>query len=348
MPCPTGWQQVNQLRNATGTKAFDQVLLEAFTLINQQRPPYVTLDAVWDKFQAIFGATSGIVFYDEVHTRYTRELLRSFKEDGISHLEIRQVFMQGIGQTYALNGTVYSTDHVVTKIQRLASEVGISVRLIVCSMRLQNPSVIAGVKAETARLMKAFPGFVVGFDLVGQEDLGDPLRAFIPQLLEGPSVPFFFHAGETNDVDGEADENLVDAVLLNSTRIGHGFGLSRHPDLRSMVKKRSIGIEVCPLSNQVLMLVEDLRNHPLVQFSSEDLPLTISPDDGALWGAKGVSYDWFQFFLASGNNTGLAFLKQLAINSLHYSVLLPAQKKEALKQWNQAWDAYVQWLVSQR
>ena len=25
MPCPTGWQQVNQLRNATGTKAFDQV-----------------------------------------------------------------------------------------------------------------------------------------------------------------------------------------------------------------------------------------------------------------------------------------------------------------------------------
>lgn len=243
---------------------------------------------------------------------------------------------------------MYSTDHVVTKIQRLASEVGISVRLIVCSMRLQNPSVIAGVKAETARLMKAFPGFVVGFDLVGQEDLGDPLRAFIPQLLEGPSVPFFFHAGETNDVDGEADENLVDAVLLNSTRIGHGFGLSRHPDLRSMVKKRSIGIEVCPLSNQVLMLVEDLRNHPLVQFSSEDLPLTISPDDGALWGAKGVSYDWFQFFLASGNNTGLAFLKQLAINSLQYSVLLPAQKKEALKQWNQAWDAYVQWLVSQR
>jgi len=282
-----------------------------------------------------------------VHTRYVRELLRVFKEDGIQHLELRQVFMEGVGQTYALNGTVYSTDHVVAKIQRLAHEAGITVGIIVCSMRHVKSSVVDDVMKEAHRLMQLFPGFVVGFDLVGQEDLGYPLQRYIPQLLEGPKLPFFFHAGETNDVDGEADGNLVDALLLNSSRIGHGFGLSRHPELRGMVKQQNVGIEVCPLSNQVLMLVEDLRNHPLVQFVSGDLPLTVSPDDGALWGATGVSYDWFQFFLSSGNSTGLASLKQLALNSLQYSSLPPAAKADLVESWIHNWDVYVNWLVAQ-
>lgn len=46
---------------------------------------------------------------------------------------------------------------------------------------------------------------------------------------------------------------------------------------------------------------------------AEDLPLTVNPDDPALWGAEATSYDWLQFFLASGNQTGLGMLKQLAV-----------------------------------
>jgi len=40
---------------------------------------------------------------------------------------------------------------------------------------------------------------IVGFDLVGQEDIGTPLIDYIPQLLDAVSknVRFFFHAGET-------------------------------------------------------------------------------------------------------------------------------------------------------
>ena len=35
-----------------------------------------------------------------------------------------------------------------------------------------------------AELQDQYPDFVVGFDLVGQEDLGRPLVEFAPQLLE--------------------------------------------------------------------------------------------------------------------------------------------------------------------
>ena len=47
------------------------------------------------------------------------------------------------------------------------------------------------------------------------------------------------------------DRNLLDAVILNSTRIGHGFALSKHPAVLAEAWKKNIPIEVCPISNQV-------------------------------------------------------------------------------------------------
>lgn len=50
---------------------------------------------------------------------------------------------------------------------------------------------------------------------------------------------------------GSTDENILFAILLNTTRIGHAFALTKHPRLMAMVKKRDIAIEVNPISNQV-------------------------------------------------------------------------------------------------
>lgn len=44
----------------------------------------------------------------------------------------------------------------------------------------------------------------------------------------------------------------IDAILLGSLRIGHGFALAKHPTLLQLVKERDIAIEVNPLSNQVI------------------------------------------------------------------------------------------------
>lgn len=60
-----------------------------------------------------------------------------------------------------------------------------------------------------------------------------------------------------------------------------------------MVKKHKIGIEVCPISNQVLGLVGDLRNHPLSSLLMDNYPVVISSDDPGFWGAKGVTHDWY-------------------------------------------------------
>lgn len=72
-------------------------------------------------------------------------------------------------------------------------------------------------------LKEKYPTFLAGFDLVGQEDKGQPLIVFANKLRNlDPSIDYFFHAGETDWYGSSTDENLIDAVLLGAKRIGHG------------------------------------------------------------------------------------------------------------------------------
>lgn len=83
------------------------------------------------------------------------------------------------------------------------------------------------------------------------------------------------------------------------------------------IKQRHICLEVCPISNQVLHLVQDLRNHPAVVYSSTNMPMVVSSDDPAFWGASGLSYDFYYALMCfTSADTGLAYVKQLALNSL--------------------------------
>ncbi|KMQ83994.1 adenosine deaminase cecr1-like protein [Lasius niger] len=176
-----------------------------------------------------------------------------------------------------------------------------------------------------------------------QEDKGEPLIKFADKLnAVSTKIKFFFHAGETNWNGLSTDLNLLDALLLNTKRIGHGYALTKHPLLWNLVQQKGIAVEICPISNQVLSLVEDMRNHPATTLFASGSPIVISSDDPGLWGVKGLSYDFYEAFMGLMSATSdLRSLKQLAMNSLIYSSMNDQEKNDALVLWQDKWDVFV-------
>ena len=84
-----------------------------------------------------------------------------------------------------------------------------------------------------------------------------------------------------------------------------------------------------------MALVEDLRNHPAAILIQEGFPLVISSDDPSLWGASGLSFDYYEAFMGlAGKNMDLKLLKKLVLNSLDYSGADWQCKQKLTYKWN--------------
>ncbi|XP_023498637.2 adenosine deaminase 2 [Equus caballus] len=334
------------LQNVT---EFDNSLLKNFTLMTENpEATYADQNAVWAKFEAIFFTISGLVYYAPVFRDYVFQALEEFYQDSVLYLELRAMLFP----VYELNGMVHNREWSVKTYKEVACMFAkkhpgfIGIKIIYSDHRSKDVSLIME-SVRTAMVLRAlFPRMVAGFDLVGREDTGHSLYDYKEALMLPAShavkLPYFFHAGETDWQGTSVDRNLLDALILNSTRIGHGFALSKHPAVWADSWKKDIPIEVCPISNQVLKLVSDLRNHPAAVLMATGYPMVISSDDPALFGAKGLSYDFYEGFMGIGGMVAdLRTLKQLAMNSIKYSALLDMEKKVAMKTWEESWNKFV-------
>lgn len=152
----------------------------------------------------------------------------------------------------------------------------LGLKVILTMQRSSDPSTWEVKMEKFINLQQKYPNFVIGFDLVGQEENGKPLSELVDNLINiSHNGRFFFHAGETNWFGIDADDNLIDAILLDSKRLGHGYSLYKHPVLWPTIKEKDIALEISPISNQVLRLVQDLRNHPAAFYISENVPIVV-------------------------------------------------------------------------
>mmetsp|Transcript_16894 Transcript_16894/g.16759 ORF Transcript_16894/g.16759 Transcript_16894/m.16759 type:complete len:206 (+) Transcript_16894:86-703(+) len=137
------------------------------------------------------------------------------------------------------------------------------------------------------------PEFVLGFDIVGEEDKYNPDEEVYESIYQlkhenNSDCPMFFHSGE---VVSKNAPSLYDVILLETQRIGHGIDLIKYPSLIEIVKNKKITIEVCPISNMVLGYVRDLRTHPALAYLYNGIQISISSDVPGLFGYKGVTHD---------------------------------------------------------
>ncbi|XP_066523918.1 adenosine deaminase 2-A isoform X2 [Hoplias malabaricus] len=315
----SSWSLLEQLRaTITDIPAFDKSLMQNLTLFTEEPEDYV--------YQG----------------------LQELYDDNILYMELRA----GLSRTYELDGTIHDREWSVqtykniTELFRLEHPDFIGVRIIVAVHRVLSSSQVKQAVRETIEMQKQHPDIIAGFDLVGREDTGHSIWYYREALSVPTEVKanlfYFFHAGET-DLDGtDVDRNILDALLFNTTRIGHGFAMAHHPLAKELARKKGVPLEVCPISNQVLKLVSDLRNHPAAVLMSEGHPMVVSSDDPTLFGTTGLSYDFYEIFVGIGGlSANVGTLKELALNSIRYSSLPRALKDKATTIWQQKWDKFI-------
>ncbi|XP_053487399.1 adenosine deaminase 2-A [Ictalurus furcatus] len=346
--CST-WALLKTLREKHNTTELDNSFIRNLTLFTEDPDSdYSNQDVVWKRFEQAFLVAYGLVTHAPVFKDYLYEGFRQFYMDNIMYVEIRAL----LPLTYELDGRKNSRDWSMRAcqevLQRFTAQYPdfFGARFIFTVHRGLNSTQAVQVVEEAMLLQRNFPDIMAGFDFVGREDSGNPLWYFKKALglpeEHGVQLPYFFHAGETDSEGTAVDQNMMDALLFNTSRIGHGFAMPRHPVVKELARKMDVAVEVCPISNQVLKLVSDMRNHPAAVLMAEGYPMVISSDDPALFGATGLSYDFYQAFVGFGGmKSNLATLKELVLNSLRYSSLSPTLKKKAIAALLEKWDKFV-------
>jgi len=176
--------------------------------------------------------------------------------------------------------------------------------------------------------------YLVGYDLVSEEDTDQTTHSLLSIIddciiTQGNHIypTFYFHDGETTLSPGHGsdpdeiplrsgtNDNLVDAYLINTIkhehllvnkgRIGHAIGLYKDYGLMERFHSAELPIEICPISNQLLQYVPNLRTHLGQLYLSCGIPCSLGPDDPAIFGYQGVTYDFWEACVAW--NLGLKF-----------------------------------------
>ncbi|XP_012286302.1 adenosine deaminase 2 [Orussus abietinus] len=344
------WRLLSALRkNATSLANLNREIMEEITMkTDDPDKTYYEVDSAWEKCQRTFGTIIPMLSYRPVFEDFFYQALLEHYEDNILYIEFRAI----LTPLYDLDGEEYGPLDVV-KIMKTVTERFVrdhpdfvGARVIYAPSRLVDNDQLLEYLTIAKNLTSTYPSFVAGFDLVGQEDKGKPLSYFANDLSKlSDGIKYFFHAGETDWYGTSTDQNVVDAVLLNTTRIGHGYALLKHPKILEIARKKDIPIEVNPISNQVLGFVRDLRNHPASMFFANGYPIVISNDDPGMWGAKGLSYDFYEAFIGiMSRDADLKALKKLAMNSINYSSMTETEKLKAFDIWERKWNAFIAYL----
>ena len=330
-PAPRGWTLLSDL------KATHPDLRSELVALFSLGPEDLAGGDPWKEFNAIFRRIDGFVSYRPVFVDYYEDAYETLARDGVQFLELRtslDPLQTETGGRVDSAGVVELHRSIVDRVGKRYP--GFELSIIVTSYRQASVSDVRE-KMELAKSLAArFPGLVVGFDVVGEEDRGKSYEYYAPALGSRGALPLFLHAGESLS---PTNFNVLDAWLLGTQRIGHGVNLVHFRHLEKRVRETGTLLEVCPISNQSLGYVPDLRLHPARGLLMRGMQGVLSSDDPVVFGTEGLTDDLWEAYVAWGLD--LRSLKQLVRNSILRSSLPSPRKLLHLQTFNERWHRFV-------
>jgi len=271
-----------------------------------------------DDFLAIYYQGMSVLQTEQDFHDLTLAYLRRARQDGVVHAE---VFFDPQGHTR--RGV--SIDTVIRGITGALREgersVGVTSRLILCFLRdLSEDDAL-----DTLASAQPYREYLCGVGLDSSE-VGHPPSKFRRAFDAARSVRLHCvaHAGE----EGPPEYVREALDILRVERLDHGNRALEDAALVERLRAEQMPLTVCPLSNQRLGSVRDLRKHPLKRMLELGLCATVNSDDPAYFG--GYVHD---NFVAACENLQLAdeHVVRLAKNSFRASFLDDAHIAEHLQ-----------------
>ena len=318
-PVPAGWENLQ-----AAVAAQPELKEKIFVMCTSDKE---NIDEnIWPKFEAIFDRFKAINNYKPFFVKIYTEVLSRMAEEGLLGVDFRY-----ISQTiFDEDGRRLSGDEYVDLVCEIAAKVRESypwfhVNLIYSYYKGVPADTVPERLAFARHLQEKYPDVFIGFDMVGDEDCGKDLLYYGP-VLRDAGVPVIMHAGESLNPD---NRNIVYALDLGIRRLGHGMNLYRYPEVEARVKALGVMLEVCPLSNQLLGYVPDLRQHPAVGYIKRGLNVTIGSDDCAIFDTAFITDDLLLAYLCW--DLSFADIKRCLLNSLQGDAELIAIFEEQWK-----------------
>ena len=329
----------------SGYYSFDE-LLKNWTVLGTEDADC----SVWDFFEELFKRHQALSDDLDFVAKYYDRAFRYYCENHVMHVEIHIMLTDDIdgSREYAevIRGAYYNVKRDYPDF---------TVRLIGAGVKADNDKIDFTRKCflnatyvqETVKdesNPERTENFLIGFDLVNEEDSSLPLKAFVPMLLKAkrqfPDMKLYVHGRESINA---SNENLIDAYLLGASRVGHGLNLYRYPDLHARFVKDEICLEVCPISNQRLEYTRDVRSHPATEYLRTGMAISLCSDDPSYMENETLTDDFFAAVVCW--NLNLEDLKQLGINSIMYSGLEEKTKFASLRAYNRMWNEFVEEII---
>ncbi|GBG33733.1 Adenosine deaminase 2 [Hondaea fermentalgiana] len=323
---------------------------EVEVLAYLQVPPDTPRDKRWTVFQHCWNRvrelSDALPLWDG-RDSYFWDILTQLLKTGVNYVEIKQLIPVGFvkpennGERINREATIDEfMDTFIATVELFKKEnpTFVGAKMVWSALKVFSPEVVRENVDTVLRLEEKYPGWIAGFDLVGHEDSLKPISTYVDALAyyKDRGGRLLLHAGETIDPN---NEQLYDAIALGCERIGHAYALPKHPSLVRIVKERGITVECCPMSNQCLGYVDDLRNHPGLMMLNAGVKITISSDDAATFGYDDVTYDFA--LVAKAWGLTLAQLKHLARASFRCSTLDHDAVLKAQAQFDKDWSNFL-------
>ena len=226
------------------------------------------------EFLDIYYAGAGVLIKKQDFYDMTMAYLKKAHEDNVLHTEI---FFDP--QTHTDRGIAFETvvEGILGAMKDAEKDLGITSLLILSFLR--HLSEDAAIKTLEEALPWKEHFVAVGLD---SSEVGNPPQKFEKVYAKAKELGFkaVAHAGEEGP-----PEYIWDSLnLLHIDRLDHGNRSLEDDKLVKELVNRGMALTVCPLSNDKLQVVKDMKQHPIKKMLELGLKATVNSDDPAYFG----------------------------------------------------------------